>query len=104
MFLEAISELQRGFDLVSADERSVETARLLMDLCLLRRTLLLFALFVFSVSGASVPSVSGSLRQSAANRVSPCGRNQREKGQIDRVQVGPRFVAQHSYSSATQML
>ena len=42
-----ISELQREFDLVSADEHSVETARLLMDLCLLRRMLLLFALFVF---------------------------------------------------------
>jgi hypothetical protein len=71
MFLEAISELQREFDLVSADERSVETARLLMDLCLLRRTLLLFAWFAFSVSDASV--MSGSLRQSAANRVSDCG-------------------------------
>jgi len=50
MFLEAISELQREVDLVSADERSVETARLLMDLCLLRCTLFLLALFVFSFS------------------------------------------------------
>ncbi len=104
MFLEAISELQRKFDLVSADEHSVETARLLMDLCLLRRTLLLFALFVFSVSGASVPGVSGSLRRSLANRIPQHRRNQREKGQIDRVQVGPRFAAQRSYSSAAQML
>jgi hypothetical protein len=47
MFLEAISELQREFDLVSADERSVGTARLLMELCLLRRMSLLFALFCF---------------------------------------------------------
>ena len=104
MFLEAISELQREFDLVSADERSVETARLLMDLCLLRRTLLLFALFGFSVSGVSVPGVSGSLRRSSANRIPQHRRNQREKGQIDRVQVGPRFAAQRSYSSAAQML
>ena len=49
MLLEAIIELQRRFDLVSADERSVETARLLMDLYLLRRTLFLCALFVFAV-------------------------------------------------------
>jgi hypothetical protein len=46
MFLEAIVELQREFDLVSADERSVETARLLMDLCLLRRMLLLFVCLI----------------------------------------------------------
>jgi hypothetical protein len=104
MFLEAISELQREFDLVSADERSVGTARLLMELCLLRRTLLLFALFAFSASGVSVPGVSGTVRRSTANRIPQHGRNQREKGQIDLVQVGPRFAVQRSYASAAQML
>jgi hypothetical protein len=60
---------QREFDLVSAGECSVETARLLMDLCLLRRKLFLFVLSHFSVSGVSVPGVSSSLRRSAANRI-----------------------------------
>ena len=67
MFLEAISELQREFDLVLADERSVETARLLMDLCLLRCTLLLFLRCSFSQSVVPVyqacPARSGEVRQ-----------------------------------------
>jgi hypothetical protein len=60
---------QREFDLVSAGECSVETARLLMDLCLLRRKLFLFVLSHFSVSGVSVSGMSGTVRRSTANRI-----------------------------------